>query len=365
MPELSESVWPVSIGFAVALAGSVLITLTKRWHGAFTFDTAKGPQKFHDAPTPRIGGLAIVAGLWAATGAASPPIRELLFALGASGTVAFASGLAEDLTKRISTTVRLLATMLSGLLFCLLTGYAVTRLEIRFVDDLMGWYFTALAFTAFAIAGMSNAVNILDGFHGLAAGSVIIMLSAFGVVAHVVGDAELVSLVIVIAATLSGFLLVNFPGGYVFLGDGGAYFSGFLLGCVAVMLPMRNPEVSVWISIVILAYPLLETGHAIIRKTSRRGHKPTQPDRLHLHMLLYRRLARTVKNGLANPVTGLCLWGGAMTSLVFAVLIPPQREWALFAFALQIMLYALAYRQVAPLRRRSVPEAPKWRWKRN
>lgn len=100
--------------------------------------------------------------------------------------------------------------MLSGVLFCVTTGYSVTRPEIHLVS---------LAFTAFAISGLANAVNIIDGFHGLAAGSVIIMSSAFAIVAHTAGEHELVMLVAVVMAVLSGFLLVNFPRGYVFLGD--------------------------------------------------------------------------------------------------------------------------------------------------
>ena len=364
MSNLSEVFWPASTGLITAAVVSLLIVLTKRWHGAVTFDTAAGVQKFHDTPTPRIGGLAVLVGFWAAAGATPPPIRDLLYALGISGAVVFLAGLAEDMIKRTSTMLRLCAAMLSGLLFCIMTGYSVTRLDIPFIDHYLQRPAVSFALTAFMMASLINAVNMIDGFNGLAAGAVMLMLSAIAVVAWMANDYELALLAVAIATVLLGFLLVNFPRGYVFLGDGGAYFSGFLLGSLAVMLPMRNPGISPWVSVVILAYPVLEVIHAVLRKTIRHGHRPTEPDRLHLHMLIYRtfarRIARAANNEwLANPATSVLLWGGPMTSLAFVVFLPPTREWSLLACSLQIVLYVSVYRRSALLHRHRLLGIPK------
>ena len=360
MPDLPQMAWPALIGFAVALLGSVSIALTRRWHGVLTIDTHQGVQKFHDLPTPRIGGLAVFLGFWAATAAIPlPRVYALLVGLGVSGAIVFLSGLAEDLTKRTPIALRLLAGAISSLVFCLVTGYSVNRVEIGLVDGLLTFFPVSLFFTAFSMCVLTHSVNIIDGFNGLAAGAVVIMLAAFGVVAYRAGDHELVLLVSVVASVLSGFLVVNFPRGHLFLGDGGAYFAGLLLGSVAVMLPMRNSDVSPWISIVILAYPVLETLHAIARKSIRHGHHFSRPDRLHLHMLLYRKVARKMRSGLANPVTGVLLWAGPLSSLVFVILIPHDRSWLLLAFLLQATLYAAVYRRVALLRRHRVLQLPK------
>ena len=349
-----DAVFPVLIGVVVTFGASVLIVVTKRWQGVFAFDAITGPQKFHHTLTPRIGGLAVFVGFWAAAGTAGQPLRELLFALGMSGVFAFSDGFADDVTKRVLPTLRLFMMMLSGLVFCLMTGYSVTRVEVPFIDTILEFHYVSIAFTAIAIAGLSNAVNVIDGFHGLAAGSVIIMLAALAVVASYTGDLDVATLALVIGAVLSGFLLVNFPFGYVFLGDGGAYFAGFLLGSLAVMLPMRNPELSPWVSLLILSYPVLETVFSSIRKTVRRGHSPSQPDRLHLHMLVYRSYARRIGNvlgseRLSNPLTSVLMWGGIMTSLVCVVVIPYTREWSILALSLQAGLYVLIYRRVALL----------------
>ena len=355
MPIHPDAGFPALIGVIVTFGASILIVITKRWHGVFTFDVFTGPQKFHRTPAPRIGGIAVFVGFWAAASMTVSPIREILFALGISSVTAFLAGLAEDLSKRISVTLRSFAMILSGLFFCLLTDYSVTRLEIPFIDTVMELHYVSIAFTAIAIAGLANAVNLIDGFHGLAAGSVIIMLSALAVVASFAGDHDLVMLAIVIVSVLSGFLLVNFPFGYVFLGDGGSYVAGFLLAALAVMLPMRNPEISAWVSLLILSYPVLETVFSAIRKTIRQGHNLSQPDRVHLHMLVYRSYARKIgkvmgSERFSNPLAGMLMWGGAMTSLIFVLLIPYTREWSIFALFLQAVFYVLLYRRVALLR---------------
>ena len=349
IPEVAGS---AVTGLAVALAASVLIAATKRWHGRFSLDTHSGPQKFHDAPTPRIGGLALYAGILAAAAVSAPPARGLLFALAASSLLAFAAGLAEDLTKKVSPTLRLLATMLSGLVFCVLTGYAVTRLDFAVIDGFMALPLISIAFTVFVMAGLANAVNIIDGFHGLAAGTVIIMLCALATLAFLAGDHGLAVAAVVVAAVLSGFLAVNFPFGYVFLGDGGAYLAGLMLGALAVMLAARNPAVSVWAVAVVLAYPVLETLFSIARKTIRSGHRPSRPDEMHLHQVAYRRIVKKFAGRpggerVANPITGLMMWGGATTGLAFVVLLPRTGESALLFLALQAALYAVVYRLLA------------------
>ncbi len=345
----SDAAVPGLTGLAVSLAASVLIVATKRWHGRFSLDTHSGPQKFHDAPTPRIGGLALYAGLLAAAAVARPPVRDLLLAPAIGSAIAFATGLAEVLTKKVSASLRLVATMLSGVVFCIVTGYAVTRLDFAVVDGFLALPLVSIAFTVFVLAGLANAFNIIDGFHGLASGTAIIMLCALATLAFLSGDPELAWAA---AAVLAGFLTVNFPFGYVFLGDGGAYLAGLMPGTLAIVLAARNPEVSVWAVAVVLAYPVLETVSSIVRRTARSGHGPGWPDERHLHHLVHRRLGTTLAGGpgserMANPATSVIMWGGAATGLLFVLVLPHTRGWALLAFALLAALYAVVCRLLA------------------
>ena len=351
---------PALLGAGVSLLVSVLIVVTRRWHGGLSLDSLSGPQKVQRQAVPRIGGVAVFVGFWAGAIAAPSAIREELAIMGACGLLAFAGGLAEDLTKRVSGTMRMFATLLAGLAFSLATGHAVTRVEIGFVDHYaLAYPLIAIPFTAFAIAGIAHSVNIIDGFNGLSAGGVVIMLAAFGVVALHAGDSELAALTLMVGAGVAGFLLVNFPRGPLIMGDGGAYLVGFLLAAVGVMLPERNPGVSPWVVLVVLGYPVSETLYSILRKTLRKGDGPGRADKAHLHHLVYRFLRRALRGTAAmryaNPAVGALLWVGMAASLVFVSAAPHTRGWALPALGVLAALYLGSYRVALLSLRRSHP----------
>ena len=103
-PALNAALWGLASSFALC----VLLVLTKPWHGALTMDFTDGIQKFHTAPTPRIGGIPIVLGLLVACGKATPDIQGMLKPLLIAGMPAFIFGVAEDITKRVGVMQRLL-----------------------------------------------------------------------------------------------------------------------------------------------------------------------------------------------------------------------------------------------------------------
>jgi len=229
-----------------------------------------------------------------------------------AGLPAFAAGLAEDFTKRVSVRNRLLATMISGLFAWWLTGYSLSHIDIAPIDYFLDYLPLSIAFTAFAVGGVANSINIIDGFNGLAIGTIMICFSAFGFISLQVGDFELAQLCFVFVSVAIGFFVVNFPFGKIFMGDGGAYLLGFMLAWVAVMLPFRNPAISVWAPLLVCSYPILETGFSIWRRHFRSGHHPGQADSLHLHSLVYCRVSRvlfrSVKPQFINSLTSLFLW---------------------------------------------------------
>lgn len=163
-PALSAAAW----GFASSFALCVLLVLTKPWHGALTMDFTDGVQKFHTAPTPRVGGIPIVLGLIVAWGKAPADIQQMLTPILFAGMPAFIFGVAEDVTKRVGVMQRLLATMASGLLAWWITDYSLTRVDVWGVDWFMKFTLVSVIFTAFAVGGVANAINIIDGFNGLA-----------------------------------------------------------------------------------------------------------------------------------------------------------------------------------------------------
>ncbi|MBK5914531.1 MraY family glycosyltransferase [Rhodocyclus purpureus] len=348
-------------GFLASFAVCVLLVATKRWHGAVTLDNHEGVQKFHTAPTPRVGGIALMAGLFAAC-SQIPGSSELLAPMIIAGVPAFLFGLAEDLTKRVGVRERLLATMTSGVLAWWLTGYSMTRVDVWGADILLSsWLPLSVAFTAFAVAGVANAINIIDGFNGLASGTALICLAALGLIAWEAGDPLLAKLCLVLGAVILGFWLANFPLGKIFLGDGGAYLTGFLIAWVAVMLPMRNPEVSVWAALLACAYPVLEVGFSMARRFARSQH-PGHPDRLHLHSLVKSRVIKKLllrwKPVLRNSAVSPLLWLYALLPALLAVFFYDNTPALIASFVASAILYQLLYRRLVHFRWKLISHVP-------
>lgn len=324
----------------------LLIVFTQRWHGHLTLDHLEGVQKFHLSPTPRVGGLAVFAGLCVGCSLApvlvATPFQQMLIA----SLPAMISGVIEDMTKRAKVTERLLATMASGGLAAWMMDISLSHLNIPGIDFILGYPLFAILFTAFAVGGVANAINMIDGFNGLAAGTILISLTAIGAIAFQVGDPVLAKLCFVIGGATLGFLLINFPFGKIFLGDGGAYLLGFLLAWLAVMLPMRNPSVSPWAGLLACGYPVLEAFFSMARRI-RRAHSPGQPDRLHLHSLIKARFIRTRFKTLPatfrNSAVSPFLWAFSALPASCAILFYSQTVWLASAFLFSALVYMTAY----------------------
>ena len=258
--------------------------------------TDAGPQKFHSQPTPRVGGLAIAMGLLAAyfyliyTHASI--LREFGYLLLAA-IPAFAGGLIEDLTKKVSVTKRLVLSMISAGFGAWLLNAVVTHLGVAPLDWLLQWPIVAIALTLFAVGGVVNAVNIIDGFNGVVGGFSCLMLLAIAAVSFELQDSFLLTAALVMLGAVFGFLVWNYPYGKIFLGDGGSYLVGFWLAELAVLVVARHSEVSPWFAALLLVHPVCETFFSVYRRKYLQGKSPWDPDGLHLHTLVFRRLNHT------------------------------------------------------------------------
>ena len=343
---LSFLPWPALVAGGVALLVAVLLLGTQRWHGHLSMDSTFGVQKAHIHPTPRVGGIAIVVGVLSGYVLAHPSRQNLLGPLLLASTPAFLFGLAEDLTKRVSVRARLLATMACGVLGWSLTGYSITGVDMPGLDWLLGFTAFSLLFTAFAVGGIANAINIIDGFNGLAAGTVIIILTAFGVMTTALGDHDLAMVCLILAGAVAGFLLMNWPMGKIFLGDGGAYFAGFAVAWLAVLILVRHAEVSAWAPMLVCGFPVLEVLFSIVRRR-RRNLSPGNPDRLHLHSLVKRRVTRVLlphaSSLVHNSATGAIMWIAALVPAVIGVSWPTDTLMLVLGFVFCALVYTAAY----------------------
>jgi UDP-N-acetylmuramyl pentapeptide phosphotransferase/UDP-N-acetylglucosamine-1-phosphate transferase len=143
------------------------------------------------------------------------------------------------------------------------------------------------------LVGLTHAFNLIDGYNGLAGIVAILIGLSYAYVSFKLGDREMLIVSICLIAATAGFLILNYPRGLIFAGDGGAYFWGFTLALIGIMLVQRHSEVSPWYPLLLLIYPIWETLFSAYRKIVR-GQSPGMADALHLHQLVYHRLVRSV-----------------------------------------------------------------------
>ncbi|MDU7693239.1 MAG: undecaprenyl/decaprenyl-phosphate alpha-N-acetylglucosaminyl 1-phosphate transferase [Helicobacter sp.] len=267
--------------FAPLLIGSSLVIClfcifyAKRF--SIGLDSDNKPQKSHVKDTPRLGGLGIFIAF--AIGYFFVPGWNLCVFLGL--LLVFFGGILEDILGTLKPALRLFIQMF-GLILMLQFDYGVVR-DLSPVIFLPFW--AGFLFSIFGIVGVCNALNIIDGLNGLASGISLLILVAIFVASK---DLEFVRNLSALGllATI-GFMLLNFPRGLIFLGDGGAYFLGALIGFLLGI--MSNFGISAWFGFSIMIYPIFEVIFSIIRRKIR-GKKAMRPDGLHLHSLLFKLL---------------------------------------------------------------------------
>jgi UDP-N-acetylmuramyl pentapeptide phosphotransferase/UDP-N-acetylglucosamine-1-phosphate transferase len=336
-----------------------LIVRYEALHANWSYDPVKtGPQKFHSTPTPRIGGLGIMAGLLV-TGAALLAIEqsassEQLGYLLVASLPAFAGGITEDATKNVAVLTRLLLTMLAAAFGVWLLGAVIPRLDIPGFDTLLKWAPFAIAFTMFAVGGVANSINIIDGYNGLAGGHAVIVLAAIAYVSAVVGDTFLFTAALAMVGALLGFLVWNYPKGKIFLGDGGAYLLGFWLAELSVLLVARHPEVSPWFPMLLLVYPIFETLFSMYRRRIVLGLSPGQPDRFHMHQVIYACLRKKpaasddpAQMTRRNSNVALYCWLMSLACAVPALFFWKSTLWLVSASLVFCAAYVLIYRALS------------------
>lgn len=339
-------IWIFALSFAVAALAAYVIVASARWHKRWSADAdLSGPQKMHAKVVPRIGGLSIAGGLLAGVMPlmhTEGPVWQQALLLLFCALPAYGLGLVEDFTKAVSPRRRLFGAAISGLLGIWLLNAVLVRTSMGFLDWAITVSFPLAVFlTVFYVAGLINAVNLIDGLNGLASMSVALMLAALCYVALQVNDLLIASMALATLGATLGFFIWNYPRGLIFLGDGGAYLLGFMLAEFGLLLVARNPEVSPFAALVLVAYPVFETVFTMYRRKVLQGKAMSQPDGIHLHTLIYRRQMRWTRRGRGtstqvrrNSMTSPYLW--ALNSL--AVL--PVALWWNNTTALVISLFA-------------------------
>ena len=279
--------------FGLSLALSFILTRYVR-----SLATAHGwvhapisERHLHEAPLPRLGGVAIfgafVTSLAAAVLVASyrPELQfgssvRILTTILAPGCLIFLLGLYDDV-RSVGPYVKFtVQTVAAAMLW--LGGLRIVHLPVLFGFRPFPW-FVGLILTVLWVLGITNAFNLIDGLDGLAAGSALFSTLVVFVVA-LLSNSSLVALTtIALAGAVLGFLRYNFNPATIFLGDSGSLFIGFLLSALALEGAQKAPTViAVAIPVVSFGLPILETSISVLRRLIS-GRPVFTADREHIH----------------------------------------------------------------------------------
>ncbi|MFC1761250.1 glycosyltransferase family 4 protein [Planctomycetota bacterium] len=247
-------------------------------------------RKIHKTPIARVGGIAIFCG---AVLAIIPVIlidnhvgevfRERVLqivALLIACTVMFLVGLYDDL-KKAHVHTKLGAQVFAALVVCA-AGIHVESIHIREMGSLhLGWFGYVITFVW--IIGITNAVNLIDGLDGLAAGIVAIASGFMALMAILQGTVVLAVIMVALFGSLTGFLFFNFHPAKIFMGDCGSLFLGFTIATATIMTASKAEAlVGIGLPILVLGIPIFDTLLSILRRfINRRGIM--SPDRGHFH----------------------------------------------------------------------------------
>lgn len=206
----------------------------------------------------------------------------------------------EDFYQNIPALVRLISIIFSAALFLIFQQYGYPKIDLPFLFFINDNEIILFILFVLCITVLCNGMNIIDGTNGLSSTNAIASLASISFLALISNDYLILYISLLLSMFLILFLLFNYPWGSIFLGDFGAYFCGWVISILLIILFSRNPTLPSWNAALIVFYPIFEVTFSYFRKILS-AINPMKPDGKHLHLLLFFLLNRDLKrNKVAN-----------------------------------------------------------------
>ncbi|MGE5676545.1 MAG: MraY family glycosyltransferase [Pseudomonadota bacterium] len=279
---MTRSIIALIIAVVVAYLTTPLMIRLAKLVGAI--DVPRDERRVHKVPTPRLGGLAIylgfIAGLLYYTEINSRMLGVLIGA-----TMIVVLGFFDDI-KPLSAKFKLMVQIVAASV-AIYSGvrisYVTNPLHFLIGGEYIHFGLWTYPLTLFWIVGVTNAINLVDGLDGLAAGISGISATTLFVAALGTGQHFAAILAALIAASTLGFLPHNFNPAKIFMGDTGALFLGYMLSVISVMGVLKGAAaLSILVPIFAIGLPIFDTLLAMVRRALS-GKSMMEADKGHLH----------------------------------------------------------------------------------
>ncbi|MCD5413513.1 MAG: undecaprenyl/decaprenyl-phosphate alpha-N-acetylglucosaminyl 1-phosphate transferase [Clostridiales bacterium] len=267
------------IAFAIAYTLTPLARQIAYKIGAI--DVPTDERRVHSTPMPRLGGLAIFfafminALIWT-------PLTTEFIGIFTAGTFILVFGVVDDF-KRISAKYKLIVQVIAAAIV-IYSGVRIEFFSFPFSSSGMVYLgMISIPVTLFWIVGITNAVNLMDGLDGLAAGLAAVASISLSIIAFLNGQTAVALLLMSLAGATLGFLPYNFNPAKIFMGDTGSLFIGFILATISIEGVIKSAAtVAIIIPVLVLGVPVFDTAFAIVRR-SINGKPIHVADKGHLH----------------------------------------------------------------------------------
>lgn len=283
------------MGFVIALVLALALTpLVKRFALKVGAMDKPNARKVHTRIMPRLGGLAIYLAFIGSFFLILPFIpdgllnaydRNLIRAMLTGGTIIVLTGALDDRFE-LSAKVKLLLQLVAACVVVFGFGVKIDLLNIPFgqsMQEISGWI--SIPLTIFWIVGVTNAINLIDGLDGLAAGVSGIAITTILIMAFFLGFEPIILMSTLLLGGILGFLVFNFHPAKIFMGDSGSLFLGFMLATLSMIGFKQVTVVSLITPLLIIGVPIADTFFAIVRRWINK--RPIfAPDKGHLHHCL-------------------------------------------------------------------------------
>jgi UDP-GlcNAc:undecaprenyl-phosphate GlcNAc-1-phosphate transferase len=346
--------------FVTALAVAALLTPLLRQIGLrIGVVSSPGGRHIHEHAVSRLGGIAIaiafaapLLALFVIDSAVATAVRgssQLVAGALVGSAIMCLTGLADDM-RGLRVAYKLALQILAA---CVAYGFGfrIAAIYLPFIGDLpMGVF--GLPITVLWIVGVTNAVNLIDGLDGLAAGLAFCAATTNFVVTYLSGSVVMATMMASAMGAVLGFLFYNFNPARIFMGDAGSYFLGFLLASTSLAGASHKTStaVSLLVPIVALGVPIFDTLFSLVRRWLER--RPLfSPDRGHVHH-------RLLDMGLTQRRAVLILYGISIVFTAAAIAISFGKSWEVGLALLTVtvitigLVRSLGYVQNLHLRKR-------------
>lgn len=283
-------------------------------------------RKVHQRIMPRLGGLAIylsfIIGLLVLR-----PEDDLAIPIVLGSLIIIITGVLDDMIE-LSAKFKLVG-QLAAALVVVLGGAQVDFINLPFFGKLEFGMFS-IPLTILWIVGVTNAINLIDGLDGLAAGVSSIALITISGMAILMGDTYVLSIGLLVLGSTLGFLVYNFHPAKIFMGDTGALFLGYMISVLALLGFKNVTMISLIIPVIILGVPISDTFYAIIRRLVNK-QPLSAPDKSHLHHCLLRL-------GFSHRQTVLLIYAMAAMFGLAALIMSQATVWGALIFIALLLI---------------------------